>query len=781
MKTSVNIQVRVKGDFSAYHKQKVFVSFCPADLEQLDKVIDDIWKSVNCAVYYHADDLKADEIDLDDFGMKLNEMKLFVIIITTAYLSGESLSRNWEYEFAVKHHIPIIPIALETGLEDLFTSEMNKTGKGLGDIQLLNAYSTDTSEISYQQKLSRRLHSILVDDNEAEKIRQAFSGKIFLSYRKKDRKYANELMRTIHNIRSLQNVAIWFDEFIATGEKWSEQIGEALKTCDLFMLMLTPSLTEPDNYVVRVEYPAARQQKKTIVPVAKSEEIKTENKQSELKQLFPGLRTLVDGDNADELEKALIELSGEDEGDPEKEYLIGQAFFNGIEVEKDYERGASLIVAAAQKGLPAAVKRLAEMYWEGDGIAVNYENSILWRKELVNIYESELTDSEERSGYLNALEDLSICLFELSSFREALVYAQKLAMEAERDDSQEYVLERMRAYDLCGRLCIRLSMYDKAIAFAGKYHEICRLINDSEHSITSLHNLSASGQRLGHIYYACGDLERARVWYTESLEISRKIDQDLKSYGSADSLSAIYLLLGDLEARQERYDEAASWYEQALELRRKLLDASGSDRNRKEYAEAMTSLGTAYLPQMDLKKAEQLFKTAKDILEELCERNPTAEYQHACSVALNRLGELYKSRGEYNRSLEYYEDSLSRRESILKRIRTAETVFEYALTLMFKARVLASLTEEKEAVRTYDESIYYLKQLLPKDRSGKWHYLFANAAFERFTLDTFSSKQCLMDTIEAWKWLADKNPENTEYQKQYEQCRRIFTRCYPAG
>ena len=47
----------------------------------------------------------------------------------------------------------------------------------------------------------------------AEGTRHAFDAYIFLSYRKKDRRYANELMRLIHNNPECRDIAIWFDEF----------------------------------------------------------------------------------------------------------------------------------------------------------------------------------------------------------------------------------------------------------------------------------------------------------------------------------------------------------------------------------------------------------------------------------------------------------------------------------------------------------------------------------------------------------------------------------------
>ena len=44
-------------------------------------------------------------------------------------------------------------------------------------------------------------------------------------------------------------------------------------------------------------------------------------------------------------------------------------------MERNTERAVSLIVASARQNLPEAIKKLAEMYWNGDGIQVNYENS----------------------------------------------------------------------------------------------------------------------------------------------------------------------------------------------------------------------------------------------------------------------------------------------------------------------------------------------------------------------------------------------------------------------
>ena len=69
----------------------------------------------------------------------------------------------------------------------------------------------------------------LVSDEMAEKVRAAFDAYIFLSYRKKDRKYANELMRLIHKNDFCRDIAIWYDEYLVPGEDFNNAITEALK------------------------------------------------------------------------------------------------------------------------------------------------------------------------------------------------------------------------------------------------------------------------------------------------------------------------------------------------------------------------------------------------------------------------------------------------------------------------------------------------------------------------------------------------------------------------
>jgi tetratricopeptide (TPR) repeat protein len=686
----------------------------------------------------------------------------------------------------MEHHIPILPIAVESGLEAYFAVEMNRVHDGYGDIQLLRSEVTDRTEISYLQKLHRDLEAILLGDEEVERIKRAFSGKIFLSYRKKDRKYANELMHTIHSIPSLRNVSIWFDEFMSAGEKWSDQIGDALKQSDVFLLLVSPSITEPDNYVIQEEYPSARKQDKTIVSAGKNEDKTAAPDIEELRQIFPGLKVLVDGDNADELENALREITSETESTPEKDYLIGLAFFNGIEMERDTEKAVSLIVASARQDLPEAVKKLAEMYWKGDGIAVNYENSILWRKRLVDIYErkfDEIKGPEEMLKYIQALESLATCLYELSSFRDSLLYAKQLAKLMEQitsvSDSSDFQHYHAQAYDLCGKNCRRLGLYDDAIVYADKYHKLAEKRYEQKPSTNNLHNISVACERVGDAYYAVGDMEQTENWYLKSLEIDRKIDENQKSVESAFTLSASLLVLGDVYIRQGDYVKADQAYVEAVLLRKRILAAEDTDEHQKQYGEAILSRGTSLLLNKEMEGAGKCFSKAREIFENLAEKYGTVEARYAYSVALNRCGKLCEEKHDFAQARECYTESLEIRRKILTKIRSMEAVYEYALTLFFKAGASRHLFDSNSAKADYEEVVEKLLPVLVKDRKGDCHRIFTEAAFERFKIDTYSGKRYLQYAIDGWKWLLDRNSSDHEYQKQYELCRKMYQRCYP--
>lgn len=425
-------------------------------------------------------------------------------------------------------------------------------------------------------------------------------------------------MRTIHNIHSLRNVSIWYDEFISSGENWSGRIGEAIKNSDVFLLMITPSITETDNYVIREEYLAARKYNKKIVSAQKASSSLHLVDKERLQHIFPELKIYVDGDNAEELEKALFELGEYQEDSAEQEFLIGMAFFNGIEVEKDNEKAISLILGAAKKNLPDAINKLADMYWNGDGIAVNYENSILCRKQLVELYEHNLAEtksSDDVLEYINVLEKLTSCLYDLNSFRDSMKYGKKLVAFLERISTSSQTFEFYKylglAYDLCGKNGRRLGLFDESLKFTKKYYAFMLDRYNEDSTVINYHNLAVVYERLGDTYYSIGDYEYAIEAYQKAVEINGEIDAELQSINSADALSASLLAVGDVYTRNKKFGRAKEFYVKAGVLRKRILDADDSIMNRRQYGETLISKGTVLILEENIIEAKKVFTEAR--------------------------------------------------------------------------------------------------------------------------------------------------------------------------
>ncbi len=182
------------------------------------------------------------------------------------------------------------------------SSEFNRI---CGDLQCLDPTARDETAISYEDKLTHYLNSVLIGDETAQKVRDAFDAYIFLSYRKKDRRFAQELMRLIHKNDFCRNLAIWYDEFLVSGESFNQAIQDALTKRKLFALVVTPNLLEQGNYVMQHEYPDASSAGKKILPA----ELQPTDRAT-LKRRFPAIPACVDSNNQAALHRTPQNRSG---------------------------------------------------------------------------------------------------------------------------------------------------------------------------------------------------------------------------------------------------------------------------------------------------------------------------------------------------------------------------------------------------------------------------------------------------------------------------------------
>lgn len=358
-------------------RPKVYFCCHPDDHEKyFDVVTNEILSKQNCTIWYTEGEFEKTEA----FLAELKQMQLFVMPVTSSLLCSDNDTLKVEFRFAIENHIPVLPLLQESGLEQLFN-------KKCGDLQFLDKTNLDCTTISYEEKLEKYLSSVLIGDELAEKIRSAFDAYVFLSYRKKDRKHAQELMKLIHRNDFCRDIAIWYDEFLIPGENFNNAIREAIKKSDLFVLAVTPNIIAEDNYVMTEEYPTAKKEGKYIFPA----EIVPTNIQL-LCEKFEGIPLPTRTNNENKFSEMLLDsirkiAIKEKETSPEHNFFIGLAYLNGIDVEVDFERAISLIISAAEANLLEAIRKLVTLYKDGIGVSRNYQKAACWQHRLIFLLE----------------------------------------------------------------------------------------------------------------------------------------------------------------------------------------------------------------------------------------------------------------------------------------------------------------------------------------------------------------------------------------------------------
>ncbi len=542
------VSIVVKNRVDIFNKPRVYFTCHPQDFENsFEKISGYLLAKHDCAIYYTKDmeaDIPAEERETD-----LGRANIFVVPVTSLLLTTNNRTMDEDIPYATQNNIPVLPIMMESGIDELYAST-----KVFGNLQYLNPFSGDTTEISFEEKLFKYLEMMLVSEEEANRIRTAFDAHIFLSYRKKDRHHANRLMRIIHSRPNYRRVAVWFDEFLNPGEDFNENIEKMLAESGLFVLLATPSIfekivdndgAEKDNYVISTELPLAlknREEKGTEILVVEMEE--TDRKA--LSKLGVGDCVNVNDKAFDErLEGALLKALKPKEITPERTYLMGLAYLMGIDVEVNRKLGLQLVGEAAEAGHIEAMERLFEMYYFGSGIKTDYEKAYKWIKRMVEACVLEYGEEDKRT--IDAMHSLMGFCSSNGKSEEALKYSQKVYEYTLKNASEESG-ETVRALIDLSRSYLEVGRLDEALSLGQRAHELAKrtLAEDDPEAIFALTNLARAYCFLGK---KAETIEFAEKAYAESerllnpnhtLTLTRLID-----------IAYFYEKLGDTEAAME--------------------------------------------------------------------------------------------------------------------------------------------------------------------------------------------------------------------------------------
>ncbi len=629
--------VRTRGNAPSKDMPRVYLACHPDDFERcFEKVSADLFEAADCALFYRAD--MTEPLPEETRALDLGRMNLFVFPVTFRFLSEPSAARE-ELAFAKESGALILPLMFDIGIDPWYSLPEN-----FGTRQYLAPFSSDPTEVPYPEKLKLFLSGTLLDPATISRIRKSFDAYIFLSYRKADRVFANELIRLIHAEPRYRDIAVWFDEFLTPGEAFDEKIGEALDLSRVFALTVTPTLTKytPEgrrNYVMENEYPMAkraaedpsREHPLRILPVQMSALSGEED--AALQREFAGLPALVNGFDPAALQAALYEqlkdiALAENDRDPEHNYMIGLAYLEGIDVETDPKRGVGMITAAAEAGFLPAMEKLSELYHAGRYVRLNWREDLKWRERLyegcVRLY------GEEDQRTVRRLNNLASILGELGDYPRQLELNEKAYALYRRvfgEDDPETLISLSNLAGTYGKL----GDHARAIELDEQAYETkCRTLGEEHPStLSSLNNLALD-------YMRSGDCERARELAEKAYEAERRTlgEEHPSTLTSLNNLAGIADKLGD-------HQRALEWNREIYLHRTRILG--------KEHPHTLISLNNlafSYVNTGDYPRAEELFRKAYERrVKILGEAHPDT------LTVLDNLAFVTLKQGEYSRGM----------------------------------------------------------------------------------------------------------------------------------
>lgn len=642
-----NLKWKTRGNSSTQGKPRVYFCCHNEDFEKFfESISNEILSLQNCSVWYKDNGNYTTEELLADF----KEMQLFVMPVTTNLLCTENDALDIEFKFAIENHIPVLPLMQEPGLEQVFNQKC-------GDLQFLDNHNTDITAISYKEKLKKYLESVLIGDEMADKIRAAFDAYVFLSYRKKDRKYAQELMHLIHKNEFCRDIAIWYDEFLTPGENFNDSIKEALQKSGLFVLTVTPNLVNEPNYIMTTEYPMAKQEEKTILPV---ELVSTDRE--ELSKKYKDIPTIADAHNDSELSDALLEsikkmAIKENDKNPEHNFFIGLAYLMGIDVEVDYNRAITLITSAAESGLPEAIRKLVNIYHEGIGVKKDCLTAIQWQLKLL----TNKVDYDEKAS--------------------DVFYLGKLYQEVGQFDNAEtwYIAIRsLRVTTIYNLYYYAMATYELGNIYLNKiyeipdsevhnekqsqktYQEVEKMFTECIQALKKVHesNIDSFQFNIYDVYFGFARLffeqsnyKKSRIYLTEVLHRCDSANNDDES--QAKMAIDAHLLSGDIFMKQQNTDAALKEYKVVLYKIKEFDDVINKTLCMTYEGHYYQKCAELYYKCNELDEAIKFAESSIEIRKVVAEENPFCYHLSLLSESYDLLSKIYNDKKESDKSAEY--------------------------------------------------------------------------------------------------------------------------------
>lgn len=802
MKDTFNLKYLTSGDAKASLKRKVFCAYHPNDSRLLNEVFQDLSKTCGCTMFYYESGKEPD--NKEQLETDLKSMNLFVLIVTHDFLFRPCFANKVALDFAVKHAIPVLPILFESGLEESFNEK-------IGNLQCLSKFQEkiDATAVPYNEKLSNYLSQVLSADADMKRCYSAFDASIFLSYRKKDRKYAQRLMELIHEDEICRNIAIWYDEFLVPGEDFNDSIKTELEESAMFVLVVTPHIVEGDNYITLTEYPMATSLNKTVLPF---EMERTSGRK--LKRFCPGIEKPFHTMHGAHVRKVILDAFNklgvvQGENTAERTFLIGLAYLKGICVEKNSEIGFSMVLQAAESNVQEAIKILVLLYRNGEGTKQDLAAAVMWQKRLLSIYKNSyeadaceenahtvvkayfvLAEIQTQSKHYNAAHDTykkivafcenetikdsiyakryaamayelsgKLCMLEgnyaeanIINFEEAMKIREQLQT---LEPTVQSKLELIEVHTLIGEY---LEQLNNTVGVKSKAVDIKRLIAQVKEIEATAENynlikrLMLCNNRLGHLYNVVNMWDTADVYIGKAILLAEKLVEISNTTEAKRQLMLAYMNDGDHHVScsvENRYKAAYEAYQKAYQIAKQLLSERESLEIQLDMATIIEKQGHVLSVIESNEVAIKYYEKALAYFRsarELADTLPIKRKLYRCCFA---AANVYDNSGNKDKALTMLKESEKISVEVIHISPAAALQAEYAETLAALGEFYKSQWEIDEALAYYQKNHDILKEVWLRSRRLRELMLYMNSFKKYIATAKLAGDFELADELEA--------------------------------
>ncbi|MCH5252964.1 MAG: toll/interleukin-1 receptor domain-containing protein [Lachnospiraceae bacterium] len=649
-KKTTELKYKTRGNVSPGRKQNVYFCCYDDDFQvYFEKISNNILKHSDCAIWYKDPD---SAYGFQDIVPYLDSMRFFVVPITREFLLNENSARCDELKYAIDNNITVLALMEQDGLEVIFDETC-------GHIQSLNqVHDDENSKQIFDEKLNQFLNSMIIGTDEQERIREELTASIFISYRKKDREQVNQLIDDLHQNETLRDVGIWYDEYLVPGEDFDEAIESAIKNSELFLMVITPNMMEKGNYVRQNEYPLAKREEKSIIPVHF-----ISVKDHELNQCFDGIpesvnarpREAVDKRIQDELQDVL-----KNDDSPQHLYYVGLAYLTGIHKKKDKERGYELIRQAADSNYLIAEERLGRMYEYGDGVESDEILATFWyEKYFAHVMKTipYIDDGEIIVTVLNQMSHVDTIYRDLEMEKKVISTKERIVSIAREFQKRTKDPQFQRIELLESLRLVKVYLENDQLAEAEKllfgFDEIINdIVNSSYRSkklnVNDFLNFGEWMEAYGILFYKKGRNDSSKHYFYKSIGARQSNEAVNSVIMNRQSLWEDYMYLTKIHISVNELAEARQTIDKALAYITSVADECKDDSNHIKVVDTYVLYGDLELSSKNTDAALQKYDKALDQLREIISRHKKLKFSQYknCATIYEKIGTLDASRKE---------------------------------------------------------------------------------------------------------------------------------------